>query len=89
MLQYVVMKKSVTEYQFTEAVYRNYLGEPLTSIAKDFGVGQSTLSQLKSRRSDDWERIRQQIVATQIVQMVFQNPNDFPFNIRENTTTGT
>ncbi len=42
-----VQMKSVSESQFTEAVYRNYHGEPLTSIAKDFGIGQSTLSQLK------------------------------------------
>ncbi len=65
--------KSVSESQFTEAVYRNYHGEPLTSIAKDFGIGQSTLSQLKARRADDWERIHQQIVATEIVRLVFAN----------------
>lgn len=70
------MKKSITESQLTEAVYRNYHGETLTSIAKDFGIGQSTLSQLKSRRAADWERIQHQIVATEIVRLVFGNGCD-------------
>ena len=76
------MKNRITKSQFTEAVYSNYHGETLTSIAKDFGIGQSTLSQLKTRRQDEWIRIEQQITATQIVQLVFNthltpqsNPN--------------
>jgi ribosomal protein S1 len=65
--------KTISEAQFTEAVYRNYHGEKLTSIAKDFGCGQSTLSELKARRKEEWEQIRQQIRMTEIVRLVFKN----------------
>ena len=76
------MKFRITEAQFTEAVYRNYHGETITAIAKDFGIGQSTLSQLKSRRSDDWKRIKQKIEATEIVKLVFENkPDALPTDI--------
>lgn len=71
------MKRVVSESQFTEAVYRHYHGESLTSIAKSFGVGQSALSQLKSRRASEWECIRHQIVATEVVRLVFGTP-EFP-----------
>ena len=69
----MVMKNTISEAQFTEAVYRNYHGEIITQIAKDFGVGQSTLSQLKSRRAEDWERIKQEIRTTEIIRRVFEN----------------
>lgn len=59
----------LTESQFTEAVYRHYYGETLTSIAKDFGISQSALSQLKHRRSADWQRRSDQIVASEIAKL--------------------
>ena len=65
------MKRSISEAQLTEAVYRNYYGESLTSIAKSFGVGTSTLSQLKSRRIDDWKQIVHQIRTTEIIRLIF------------------
>lgn len=74
------MKRSITEAQLTEAVYRNYHGETLTSIAKDFGIGQSTLSAIKSRRSEDWDRIVHQIIATEVMRMVYSNPPILPVN---------
>lgn len=61
------MKNRITKAQFTEVVYRNYHGETLTEIAKDFGIRQSTLSQLKSKRIKDWERIKQEIRTTEII----------------------
>lgn len=66
MIQYAIMKKRVTEHQFTEAVYRHYYGEPLTSIAKDFVIGQSTLSELRQRRRVEWDRIRHRIIGSEI-----------------------
>ena len=77
------MKIRITESQFIEAVYRNYHGETITEIAKDFGVNQSTLSQLKSRRAEDWERIKHQITTAEIIKIVFHNNNTPPplFNL--------
>lgn len=66
MIEYVIMKKRVSDHQFTEAVYRHYYGESLTSIAKDFGIGQSTLSELRHRRRVECDRIRHRIIDAEI-----------------------
>lgn len=61
-----VMKKKISESQFTEAIYRHYYGESISSIAKDFGVYPSTLSLLRKRRRVDWERIENRIIDMEL-----------------------
>ena len=70
------MKGSISKAQFTEAVYRNYHGETITSIAKDFGISQPTLSQIKSRNEADWKRIEEHITVTQIVKLVLEKKQE-------------
>jgi len=80
------MRRVVSESQFVEAVYRHYKGDTLSEIASDFGVGQSTLTELRKRRVVDWERIRQKIIDAEIARLCC---NDLPFrdaSTRESVT---
>ena len=63
--------KTLSDAQLIDVIYRYHHGEKLTDIAKDYGIAQSTLSQIKSRRSADWQRIHNQIIMAEIVYIVF------------------
>ena len=69
------MKKSITESQFVEAVYRHYRGESLSEIAKAYGIGQSTLTEIRKRRIVDWERVRHRIIDAEIASLRNQEQN--------------
>ena len=60
------MKKVLTDSKFVSAVYRHYHGETLSSIAKDFGIGVSTLSENRDRRREEWNEIRSRIIDAEI-----------------------
>lgn len=61
-----LMKKKISESQFTEAIFRHYYGESISSISKDFGVYPSTLSLLRKRRRLDWDRIENRIIDMEL-----------------------
>lgn len=56
------MRKVLTDAIFVKAVYRHYRGETLSSIAKDYGIGISTLSEARDRRRSEWDSIREKII---------------------------
>lgn len=60
------MRKVLTDSKFVSAVYRHYHGETLSAIAKDFGIGVSTLSENRDRRRDEWNEIRGKIIDAEI-----------------------
>ena len=60
------MKKVLTDAMFVKAVYRHYQGETLSSIAKDYGIGISTLSETRDRRRAEWNSIREKIIEADI-----------------------
>ena len=60
------MKKVLTDSKFVRAVYRHYHGETLSAIAKDFGIGASTLSEARDRRREEWDEIRNKIIDAEI-----------------------
>lgn len=61
--------RKLTEAKFTEAVYRNYHGETISSIANDFGIGISTLSEIRDRHREEWNRIRDKIIDADIAHL--------------------
>lgn len=61
--------RKLTEAQFTQAVYRNYHGETISSIANDFGIGISTLSELRDRHREQWDQIRDKIIDADIAHL--------------------
>ncbi len=60
------MRKVLTDSKFVSAVYRHYHGETLSAIAKDFGIGISTLSENRDRRREEWNEIRGKIIDAEI-----------------------
>ena len=67
------MRKVLTDSNFVRAVYRHYHGETLSSIAKDFGIGISTLSENRDRRREEWDAIRSKIIDAEIAGLCHGN----------------
>lgn len=60
------MSRALSDEKFVKAVYRHYRGETLSSIAKDYGIGISTLSEARDRRRAEWDSIRSKIIDSEI-----------------------
>ena len=69
-------KHRLSKAQFTEAVYRHYYGETLASIAEDFGITQSALSQYRDRHHKEWERRMDYIIAHDVARLSNQQNTD-------------